>query len=241
MPHRLYGHARSGRATLGRPLAELLVEPVLAAARAEGRPAIVVGGTGLYLHALLHGMPVMPEIPAALRAGLRSWAATVPAAAIHARLAACDPGMAAQAAAERSPTQPACARGDRGDRSLAVDHAGTDQPADRLTRAAMRHCPGAASADRQPADRGAAAMRCSSPAHSPRSGRSGLVIPTSGICRSPRSRACASSPPSAREASTRERAQAHDRGPDPTVRQAPAHLVPPPAARAAAGRDRERG
>ena len=40
----------------------------LAAARAEGRPAIVVGGTGLYLHALLHGIPAMPAHPAALRA-----------------------------------------------------------------------------------------------------------------------------------------------------------------------------
>ena len=95
LPHRLYGQlAADDQPSVGRWLT--LVEPVLAAARAEGRPAIVVGGTGLYLHALLHGIPVMPEIPAALRAGLRSWAATVPSAAIHARLAACDPGMAAR-------------------------------------------------------------------------------------------------------------------------------------------------
>ena len=95
VPHRLYGQlAADEQPSVGRWLE--LVEPVLAAAHAEGRPAIVVGGTGLYLHALLHGIPVMPEIPAALRAGLRAWAATVPAGEIHARLAASDPDMAAR-------------------------------------------------------------------------------------------------------------------------------------------------
>ena len=95
--HRLYGCLGAAeQPSVGRWLA--LVEPVLAAARAEGRPAIVVGGTGLYLHALLRGIPAMPEVPAALRARLRAWAATVPAGELHARLLACDPDMAARLA-----------------------------------------------------------------------------------------------------------------------------------------------
>lgn len=93
VPHRLYGVlAAAEQPSVGHWLE--LVEPVLADCAAAGRVAVVVGGTGLYLHALLRGIPAMPEIPAELRRGLRAWAATVPAAAIHARLAARDPVMA---------------------------------------------------------------------------------------------------------------------------------------------------
>ena len=91
--HRLYGLlAAEEQPSVGRWLA--LVEAELAAARAAGRPAIVTGGTGLYLHALLHGMPDMPSIPADLRAGLRAWASAAPAEEIHARLRRLDPAMA---------------------------------------------------------------------------------------------------------------------------------------------------
>lgn len=94
-PHRLYGVlAADEQPSVGRWLA--LVEAALAECAAAGRPAIVTGGTGLYLHALLHGMPAMPDVPDELRASLRRWAATVPASAIHARLAARDPTMAAR-------------------------------------------------------------------------------------------------------------------------------------------------
>jgi tRNA dimethylallyltransferase len=92
-PHRLYGVLMADeQPSVGRWLE--LVQPVLAACRAERRPAIVTGGTGLYLMALLHGMPAMPEVPAELRRELRDWAASVPAEAIHARLAERDPTMA---------------------------------------------------------------------------------------------------------------------------------------------------
>jgi tRNA dimethylallyltransferase len=94
-PHRLYGVLEAHeQPSVGRWLE--LVEPVLAAAMAEGRPAIVTGGTGLYLHALLHGMPDMPAIPDDLRRGLRDWAGSAGNAALHARLAARDPVMAAR-------------------------------------------------------------------------------------------------------------------------------------------------
>ncbi|MEK0082026.1 tRNA (adenosine(37)-N6)-dimethylallyltransferase MiaA [Benzoatithermus flavus] len=95
VPHRLYGVlAADEQPSVGRWLT--LVEPVLAACRAEGRPAIVTGGTGLYLHALLHGMPEMPEIPADLRSSLRAWAERIDGAALHERLAMRDPVMAAR-------------------------------------------------------------------------------------------------------------------------------------------------
>ena len=92
-PHRLYGVLGADeQPSVGRWLA--LVAPVLATCATEGRPAIVTGGSGLYLHALLHGMPEMPDIPRELRARLRRWAADLPAGAIHARLAERDPEMA---------------------------------------------------------------------------------------------------------------------------------------------------
>jgi tRNA dimethylallyltransferase len=92
-PHRLYGLlAADEQPSVGRWL--VLVEAELAAARREGRSAVVAGGTGLYLHALLHGMPDMPSIPAELRASLRAWASAAPAEELHARLRRHDPAMA---------------------------------------------------------------------------------------------------------------------------------------------------
>lgn len=93
--HRLYG-VLAGHETgsVGRWLD--LVEPVLAAAMATGRTAIVVGGTGLYLEALLEGLAPVPEIPPGLRAGLRAEAAGLPAPELHRRLAALDRAMAAR-------------------------------------------------------------------------------------------------------------------------------------------------
>jgi tRNA dimethylallyltransferase len=70
--------------------------PVLAEARGDRRMLILVGGTGLYLHALLHGLPSMPDIGDEVRGALRAWAADRPAAELHARLAGRDPAMAAR-------------------------------------------------------------------------------------------------------------------------------------------------
>ena len=58
--HLLYGVLPpEEQPSVGRWLA--LAAEALATARAQHRPAFVVGGTGLYLHALLHGVPAMPE------------------------------------------------------------------------------------------------------------------------------------------------------------------------------------
>ncbi|MCX7855468.1 MAG: hypothetical protein N2556_05790, partial [Anaerolineae bacterium] len=50
----------------------LLVAPVLERCHAEGRPALVVGGTGLYLEALSKGLAPVPDVPPDLRARLRA-------------------------------------------------------------------------------------------------------------------------------------------------------------------------
>lgn len=94
-PHRLYGVlAADAQPSVGTWLT--LIAPELDRCRGAGVPAIVTGGTGLYLHALLHGMPEMPEVPIELRRALRAWAATISPAELHARLATHDPIMAAR-------------------------------------------------------------------------------------------------------------------------------------------------
>lgn len=62
-PHRLYGHLPPGTPySVGAWLAE--VQELLA----TGARLIVVGGTGLYLHALSNGLAVIPPTPDAIRA-----------------------------------------------------------------------------------------------------------------------------------------------------------------------------
>ena len=65
-PHRLYGVADAADGwSVGRWLEA--AKAVLAEAKAEGRAAIVVGGTGLYFHALTRGLAEVPPISAAAR------------------------------------------------------------------------------------------------------------------------------------------------------------------------------
>src|SRR5512138_99443 len=63
---------------------------------ARGRVPFVVGGTGLYLRALLHGMVEAPGRDPALRARLEEEARQGGRAALHARLATIDPEAAAR-------------------------------------------------------------------------------------------------------------------------------------------------
>lgn len=93
-PHRLYGHVSAAtRYSVGAWLAD--IAPVLAAARAHGVPAIVVGGTGLYFKGLTEGLAPVPAIPAEVRAAIRAEYEGEPGAALHDRLAAIDPEDAA--------------------------------------------------------------------------------------------------------------------------------------------------
>jgi len=70
-----------------------LARETLESAAAAGRTVLAVGGTGLYLRALLHGLAGMPGRDDALRAELRADEAAS-AGAMHARLGTLDPEAA---------------------------------------------------------------------------------------------------------------------------------------------------
>ena len=65
-PHHLYGVAEADEAwSVGRWLRAVV--PILEAILGRDRPAIVVGGTGLYFRALTEGLAEIPEPPVAMR------------------------------------------------------------------------------------------------------------------------------------------------------------------------------
>ncbi len=70
----------------------------IAAIEARGRIALLVGGTMLYLKALIEGLDSLPEADAAWRADIDAQAARAGWPALHARLAAVDPVTAARLA-----------------------------------------------------------------------------------------------------------------------------------------------
>ncbi len=94
-PHRLYGTLPGHeRCSAGRWRALALAE--IAAARAAGKLPLVVGGTGLYLRALIEGLAQVPEVPAALREAAEARHRELGGPGLHAELAARDPVMAAR-------------------------------------------------------------------------------------------------------------------------------------------------
>lgn len=93
VPHVLYGHVAGVEGySAGRYVRE--ASAAIEQARAEGRPAIVVGGTGLYFKALLDGLSPVPEVPPKVRARWRAQAKRVSAQALHHELTVRDPVMA---------------------------------------------------------------------------------------------------------------------------------------------------
>jgi tRNA dimethylallyltransferase len=94
-PHRLYGHVDAAENySTGRWCADAAA--MLAAARQEGRVAILVGGTGLYFKALTAGLTAIPATPPAVRAAVRARLDEHGAAALHEELARRDPVTAAR-------------------------------------------------------------------------------------------------------------------------------------------------
>jgi tRNA dimethylallyltransferase len=94
-PHRLFGILDADEpASVGRWLQ--LAQAVIAEARAARQPTIVVGGTGLYLHALLHGLAPVPVIPERVRTAARMRLREGGLPALRAALAELDPVMAAR-------------------------------------------------------------------------------------------------------------------------------------------------
>ncbi|MGE0719568.1 MAG: tRNA (adenosine(37)-N6)-dimethylallyltransferase MiaA [Alphaproteobacteria bacterium] len=97
VPHRLYGilpAAEIGSAERWRRMAVAEI----AAARAAGRLPILVGGTGLYLRALVQGLATVPDIPEAVRADARALRERVGGEEFHRLLAERDPDAAARLA-----------------------------------------------------------------------------------------------------------------------------------------------
>jgi tRNA dimethylallyltransferase len=95
VPHRLYGYldaAERGSAARWRTLA--LAE--IAAATAARALPILVGGTGLYLHALQHGLAAIPDIPDDIREDAVALHRALGGPAFRERLASIDPKAAAR-------------------------------------------------------------------------------------------------------------------------------------------------
>ena len=95
VPHRLYGALDAGEAGSVAGWLELAAAEI-ASATSAGKVAVVVGGTGLYLHALLHGLAPVPDVPVEVRRRTRERASGLGSAALHAELARRDPAMAAR-------------------------------------------------------------------------------------------------------------------------------------------------
>ena len=94
-PHRLYGTlSASQRCSAGSwlNLARMEIDWALG----QGLVPIVVGGTGLYIKALMEGMAEIPEIDPAVRAQSGSDLASMGHEAFHARLMAVDPELASR-------------------------------------------------------------------------------------------------------------------------------------------------
>jgi tRNA dimethylallyltransferase len=93
VPHRLYGYLDAAeRGSVGSWRVLALCE--IAASHRAGRLPIVVGGTGLYLRALQHGLASIPAIPAAIRAEALELYRTLGGASFREHLAALDSASA---------------------------------------------------------------------------------------------------------------------------------------------------
>ncbi len=91
--HRLYGVADAAEAwSVGRW--SRAVMPLLAELAAEGRPALLVGGTGLYFTVLTKGLANIPDVPAEARETAGQAFDAEGETAFRARLAAVDPRAA---------------------------------------------------------------------------------------------------------------------------------------------------
>lgn len=94
-PHRVYG-VLSPAVACSAALWKDMAAEAMAQAWAAGKLPVVVGGTGLYLRTLMHGISPVPDIPDEVRAEARARLSLLGNAAFHAELAARDPVMAAR-------------------------------------------------------------------------------------------------------------------------------------------------
>ncbi len=91
--HRLYGVADASEAwSVG--MWSRAVMPLLSELAAENRPALIVGGTGLYFTALTKGLADIPDVPLAIRDAVTTDYDAEGEAAFRTRLADIDPTVA---------------------------------------------------------------------------------------------------------------------------------------------------
>ncbi len=92
-PHHLFGHVDgSMRYSVGGWARDAAA--ALASIAARGRPAIVIGGTGLYFRALTEGLSEAPDIPPSVREEAETRLAAIGLSAFREEVIAADPVMA---------------------------------------------------------------------------------------------------------------------------------------------------
>ncbi|WP_461209324.1 tRNA (adenosine(37)-N6)-dimethylallyltransferase MiaA [Desulfocurvus sp. DL9XJH121] len=94
-PHLLYGFLPTHRSLGAAAYADLLLETI-AQVRGRGALPVLVGGTGLYLKALLQPLAPIPPIPEAIRKKIQEACERLGPNGLHRDLAAVDPALAAR-------------------------------------------------------------------------------------------------------------------------------------------------
>jgi len=95
VPHRLYGCLSAAeRCSVGRWLE--MARDAIADARNDGRIPVIVGGTGLYINALIHGISPIPDVPEHIRTQVQDEYERLGGTAFRAALAARDPAAASR-------------------------------------------------------------------------------------------------------------------------------------------------
>lgn len=95
VPHRLYGYRDAAdMASAADWMRD--ARSVIAGIRDQGRRPIVVGGTGLYLRALMEGIAEIPGVPAEIRTTARARRHEIGSEAFHKELQVRDPVIAAR-------------------------------------------------------------------------------------------------------------------------------------------------
>ncbi len=97
VPHRLYGVLSAEEACSAARWRTMALEEI-AEARAAGRRPILVGGTGLYVQALVYGLSEIPAIPPKVRAQARRALEAMGSHGLHVALGTIDPVMAGRLA-----------------------------------------------------------------------------------------------------------------------------------------------
>ena len=97
VPHRLYGTIPAAEACSAAHWRTLAIAEI-DAARSAGRRPVLVGGTGLYLKALMEGLSPMPAVPRDIRREATARHAALGGERFHCELAGEDPVMAARLA-----------------------------------------------------------------------------------------------------------------------------------------------